>query len=207
MTRSPSYGDFRNPVSVPPRRLQSTNALSDIQRFLSTPSYHGCGRRRALPNRPSATCPSQRLVIRLPVAIPPPPPTHEAFSKPTLGRSRSTIVLGLHVVYRVRADNRVVVMEGGERYTCTVSISPTHEPTSRLTAQVCRQWTLCVPFLRTSTPPSTRMWRTYCKSLTCGGVAQHAERGGERGSRFENVLCIALNVVLLRKIVTYVATL
>ena len=55
--------------------------------------------------------------------------------KPTLGRYRSTVAPGLHVAYKVGGDNRLVVVEGGERYVCAVTVSPSHERTSRLAAQ------------------------------------------------------------------------
>ena len=122
---------------MPPRRLQSTDALPDIQLFLSTPSIMAAiaveFHRTDL--QPPVN-PPRKLVIQRLVTIPPPPPTHKALSKPSLGRYRSTLVPGLHVVYKVRVDNRLAIVEDGERYTCTVTISPNHGRTSRLTAQL-----------------------------------------------------------------------
>ena len=56
-----------------------------------------------------------------------------AESNPTLGRCRSIVVPGLYVAYKTEAENRLIVVEDGKRYTHAITISHGEEQTSRLT--------------------------------------------------------------------------
>jgi len=92
---------------------------------------------RSPTSRPLAGLPRRKPIVRQPVAIHPPPPTYEASKevepKPTLGRCRSMVVPGLYVAYRIEAENRLIVMEDGKRYTHAITIAHSDERTSRLT--------------------------------------------------------------------------
>ena len=87
--------------------------------------------------RPLAKLPRRKPIFRQPADVPPPPSTYEAFkgveSKPTLGRCRSMVVPGLYVAYRTDAENRLVVMEDGKRYTHAITVSHSDDRTSLLT--------------------------------------------------------------------------
>ena len=90
-------------------------------------------------SRPLVKLPRRKPTIRQPVATPPlhSQPTYEAFkgveSGPAPGRCRSMVVPGLYVAYRTEADNKLVVMEDGKRYTHAITVSHSDERTSRLT--------------------------------------------------------------------------
>jgi hypothetical protein len=88
-------------------------------------------------SRPLVKLPRRKPIVRQPVPVPPPPSTYEAFkmveSSPTLGRCRSIVVPGLYVAYRTEAENRLIVVEDGKRYTHAITISHGDERTSRLT--------------------------------------------------------------------------
>ena len=86
--------------------------------------------------RPLARLPRRKAVVRQPAATPPQHSTYEAIggaeSKPPLDRCRSMVVPGLYVAYRTEAENRLIVMEDGERYTHAITISHNDERRSQL---------------------------------------------------------------------------
>ena len=87
--------------------------------------------------RPLANLPRRKPIVRQPVGVPPPPSAYEAFkeveSKPTPDRCRSMVVPGLYVAYKTEAENRLVVMEDGKRYTHAITVFHSDDRTSRLT--------------------------------------------------------------------------
>ncbi|KAF9792674.1 hypothetical protein BJ322DRAFT_1030739 [Thelephora terrestris] len=88
-------------------------------------------------SRPLAKIPRRKPITRQLAVIPPPPSTYEAFNgaepKSTLDRCRSMVVPGLYVAYRTEAENRLIVIEDGKRYTHAITISYGDERTSQLT--------------------------------------------------------------------------
>lgn len=86
--------------------------------------------------RPLAKLPRRKAVVRHPAATPPQHSTYEAIegveSKPPLDRCRSMVVPGLYVAYRTEAENRLIVVEDGERYTHAITISHNDERGSQL---------------------------------------------------------------------------
>lgn len=87
-------------------------------------------------SRPLAKLPRRKPIARQPIDVPPPPSTHEVSEKvepkPTVGRCRSMVVPGLYVAYRTEAENRLVVVEDGKRYTHAITVSHSDDRTSIL---------------------------------------------------------------------------
>lgn len=88
-------------------------------------------------SQPLAKLPRRKSSGRRPIVVPAQPPTYEAFKgiepRSTLDRCRSKVVPGLYVAYRTEAENRLIVMEDGTRYTRAITISLGDERTSQLT--------------------------------------------------------------------------
>jgi len=89
---------------------------------------------------PVAKLPRRKPIVRQPTSVPPPSQTYEGFKgidpKPTQGRCRSMVVPGLYVAYKDEAENRLVVMEDGKRYTHAINICHSDERSSRLTTHL-----------------------------------------------------------------------
>ena len=87
-------------------------------------------------SRPLAKLPRRKPIARQPVPVILPPSTYEAFKgvepAPTPDRCRSMVVPGLYVAYKIEAENRLIVIEDGKRYTHEITISRGDEQASQL---------------------------------------------------------------------------